>query len=286
MALSHTGLRAQDCLNKPYRLPVLSTETQSRMESQLQEALSAYRRDSTYADAMIWYGRRLAYLGRYPEAIRVFSQGVRLHPSDARFLRHRGHRYITMRCNREAISDLTRAARIEKGRKDQIEPDGMPNALQIPTSTLQTNIHYHLGLAYYLEKDFERAAEAWKACRERSDNPDMYLAAAYWEYISLRRAGNGTAAAALLTKVESGVKLIENEDYYTLLLLYKGALAEDQVMARLAPEAGSLSNATTGYALGVYYLLSGQEAQARAAWKQVLEGSQWASFGYIAAEKE
>lgn len=281
-----TGLRAQDCLDKPFRQPVLSAETQARMEGQLQDALSAYRRDSSYADAIIWYGRRLAYLGRYPDAIRVFSQGARLHPSDARFLRHRGHRYITMRCNREAINDLTRAARIEKGRKDQLEPDGMPNALNIPTSTLQTNIYYHLGLAYYLEKDFERAAEAWKACRERSDNPDMFLAAAYWEYISLRRAGNETAAAALLTKVESGVKLIENEDYYTLLLLYKGVLSEDQVMPRLAPEAGSLSNATTGYALGVYYLLGGREAKAREAWKQVLEGSQWASFGFIAAEKE
>jgi tetratricopeptide (TPR) repeat protein len=235
---------------------------------------------------MIWYGRRLAYLGRYDEAIRVFGRGVQLHPGDARFLRHRGHRYITLRCNPAAIADFSRAAAIEKGRPDQVEPDGMPNARNIPTSTLQTNIYYHLGLAYYLEKDFSRAAEAWKACRELSGNPDMYMAAAYWEYISLRRAGQEAAARTLLNGLDTKAQLIENEDYHALLMLYRGVLTEATVLEKLQPSAGGLSNATTGYALGVYYLLKGDEARSRALWNKVLEGGQWGSFGYIAAEKE
>jgi tetratricopeptide (TPR) repeat protein len=280
------SLFAQACPEKPYPQPDFSAASRQKLEAQLQEAWTDYARDSSSPDAMIWYGRRLAYLGRYAEAISVFSRGVQRFPDDARFLRHRGHRYITVRCNPAAIADFSRAASIEKGRPDQVEPDGMPNAQNTPTSTLQTNIYYHLGLAYYLEKDFSRAAEAWKACRELSRNPDMYMAAAYWEYISLRRAGQEQAARALLNGLDTKAQLIENEDYYALLMLYRGVLIEATVLEKLQPSAGGLSNATTGYALGVYYLLKGDRERSGALWKQVLEGRQWASFGYIASEAE
>ena len=39
----------------------------------------------------------------------------------------------------------------------KIEPDGQPNARNIPTSTLNSNIYYHLGLAQYLKGEFEAA---------------------------------------------------------------------------------------------------------------------------------
>ena len=119
-------LFSQSCPERAYPLPDLSAASRTKMEAQLQEAWNAYAQDSSRADAIIWYGRRLAYLGRYTEAIRVFGRGAQLHTGDARFLRHRGHRYITVRCNPAAIDDLTRAAAIEKGRPDQVEPDGIP----------------------------------------------------------------------------------------------------------------------------------------------------------------
>ena len=277
---------AQDCLDRPTVRPVLNAVTVARLEAQLEEAKRAFERDSTQADVIIWYGRRLAYVGDYKEAIRMYSYGYRLHPADARFLRHRGHRWITLRCFDQAIIDLVKAAELVRGKPDQIEPDGMPNAQNIPTSTLQTNIWYHLGLALYLGKDYNRAAEAWKSCLKLSDNPDMYMASAYWLYIALRRAGRDDEATALLATVENGVSLIENEEYYTLLLLFKGTLKEADALAKLRPEAGSLSNATTGYGLGIYYLLNGARPRAEELWAQVLGGSQWSSFGFIAAERE
>jgi uncharacterized membrane protein HdeD (DUF308 family) len=63
-------------------------------------------------------------------------------------------------------------------------------------------------------------------------------------------------------------------------------LPESDVLTRLKPEAGTLSNATTGYALGVYYLLKGNREMAGTLWEQVLAGNQWSSFGFIAAESE
>jgi tetratricopeptide (TPR) repeat protein len=276
----------QDCITKDYPLPVISQEAKTRMESQLAEARQVYLKDTTNADALIWYGRRTAYLGNYPEAIEIFSHGVERFPGDARFLRHRGHRLITLRCNQKAIIDLTFAAEIMQKKSDEIEPDGMPNVQNIPTSTLKGNIWYHLGLALYLEKDYNRAGEVYKSCLKFSTNPDMYMATAYWLFITLKRSGKELEAKALLETIDVGLPLIENEEYYEMLLLYKGVLREDQLIDKLKSTGGSLSNSTLGYAMGMYFQLKNQPEKAKEIYKEVLSGNQWSSFGFIAAEKE
>ncbi|MGL6268262.1 MAG: tetratricopeptide repeat protein [Chitinophagaceae bacterium] len=276
----------QDCITMDFPLPVLSPDTKSKMESQLAEARKVYFADTTNADALIWYGRRMAYLGNYVEAIELFSQGVERYPLDARFLRHRGHREITLRCNQKAIIDLTYAAEIMQKKPDEIEPDGMPNVQNIPTSTLKGNIWYHLGLALYLEKDFYRAGEVYKTCLKLSTNPDMYMATAYWLYITLKKSGKELESKALLETVDIGLPLIENEEYYEMLLLYKGILKEEQLIDKLQSSGGGQNNATLGYSMGVYFQLMNQPEKAKGLFKEVLSGNQWSSFGFIAAEKE
>jgi tetratricopeptide (TPR) repeat protein len=160
-------------------------------------------------------------LGNYDEAIEIFSKGIASHPQDARMYRHRGHRYITLRCFDKAIADFETAARLVKGKKDEVEPDGMPNAQNIPTSTLQSNIWYHLGLAYYLKADFEKAVTAFKNGLRISNNADMYVATANWLNLSLLRTGNKSESKKLLKSISNDIKLIENEDYLKILLLYK-----------------------------------------------------------------
>ena len=61
------------------------------------QAKSDYERNPKDADALIWYGRRTAYLGRYREAVEIYSKGIEEHPEDVRFYRHRGHRLISLR---------------------------------------------------------------------------------------------------------------------------------------------------------------------------------------------
>ena len=276
----------QDCITRDYPLPILSPEAKVKIETQLEEAKRVYLVDTTNADALIWYGRRMAYLGKYVESIEIFSKGVERFPGDARFLRHRGHREITLRCNQKAIIDLTYAAEIMQKKADEIEPDGMPNVQNIPTSTLKGNIWYHLGLALYLEKDFYRAGEVYKTCLKLSTNPDMYMATAYWLFITLKRSGKELESKALLETVDVGLPLIENEEYYEMLLLYKGVLKEEQLLDKLKSAGGGLNNATLGYAMGMYFQLNNQPEKAKGLFKEVLSGNQWSSFGFIAAEKE
>ena len=236
-------------------------------------------------DAWIWLGRRLAYLGYYQVALAAYTDALTQHPGDARLLRHRGHRHITVRELDAAIEDLTRAAALVEGMPDQVEPDGQPNARGIPTSTLQFNVWYHLGLAHYLRGDFERALSAYRECLAVSANPDALVATSYWLYLTQRRLGRDSAAAAVLEPITTDLDVIENDAYYRLLLLFRGDASGDELLAS-ARSADAIQNATVAYGVGAWLLVNGDTVRAGEIFRQILESPQWAAFGYIAAEAE
>jgi tetratricopeptide (TPR) repeat protein len=272
------------CGNKSYPPLTFSATVKEKLEIELAAAKATYEKDIKNADAIIWYGRRLAYLGRYDEAIEIFTKGILLHPYDARMFRHRGHRYLTTRCVDKAISDFIKASYLIKNQKDEVEPDGMPNAKNIPTSTLQSNIWYHLGLAYYLKKDFKKAEKAYQECLKVSKNPDMYVATANWYYITLKELKKEKTASNLLATVHKNMELIENEGYLQILLLYKGNQSVAPLLENLTQDNSALTNATTGFGVGNYYRLTGNMKKAREIFQIVTSGSQWGSFAYMAAE--
>ena len=275
---------ATSLLGRPLHPAPIPPETRKTLEENLKNAEALHARNPGDPDAAIWLGRRLGYLGRYRDAIARFSDGAGKHPDDARMYRHRGHRYITVREFPRAIADLSQAARLVDGKPDVVEPDGQPNARNIPTSTLNSNIYYHLGLAYYLSGDFEQAAGAYRRCLEFAKNPDMLSATIYWSYLTLSRLGRKTEADALLARVTPGMDIIENASYHRLLRMYKGELAED---ALLGTGAG-LDAVTTRYGIAAWHLANGRTDRARTLLREIVDGhpQQWPAFGYIAAEAD
>jgi tetratricopeptide (TPR) repeat protein len=283
----------QNCLkNAKDVAPVLSPETRKQYESKLAEANETLNKDPEDVDAIIWQGRRTAYLGEYKSAIKIFTDGIRKFPNDARLYRHRGHRYITLRCFDDAIKDLEKAAEMTRKGPDVIEPDGLPNARNIPTSTLQTNIWYHLGLAYYLKGDWSMAAAKFMGSYNRAytaSSPDMMVASAYWAYMCGARFGKPQRAGAdqmLKTEIKDDLDIIENHDYYKLIKLNKGQLKAEDLLKEIQNDANTLGSASLGYGLGNYFLYNGEKEKAIAIFRKIVAGNQWASFGYIAAEAE
>ncbi len=123
-----------------------------------------------------------------------YTPGIRKYPRDARLYRHRGHRYITLRKFDLAIADFQKAVSLIKGLPDEVEPDGQPNARNIPTGTLQFNIWYHLGLAQYLPGRNKGALKSYRECLKVSRNPDSLVATTHWLYMTLRRLKRKTEA--------------------------------------------------------------------------------------------
>jgi tetratricopeptide (TPR) repeat protein len=253
------------------------------MEAQLAEARAAWEKNPGDADALIWVGRRTAYLGRYREAIEIFSDGISRHPADARLLRHRGHRYLTVREIDRAIADFEKAVELMAGRPDEIEPDGLPNARNVPTGTLHSNVWYHLALAYYLKGDFSRAADTWIKARDAVGNADNLVAASHWLYLSLRRAGREADAAKVLPPITPDLDVIENGEYHQLLLLYRGEKTSEALLAGAGEDSGG---SATRYGVSAWYLVNDRRREAESLWAAILEGPDWPSFGYLAAEAE
>jgi len=264
-------------------LPTLSEELPepltARIDSLSQQALM----DDRLVDHYIWEGRRSAYFGDYRRAIEQFSAAIAEFPEEPRLYRHRGHRYITLREFDLAIQDFQMSAELSEGQPDVAEKDGLPNAQNIPLSSLQTNTWYHLGLAHYLKGEFTEAVNAYQNGLEVSDNDDMRIAFLYWYYMALRKQGKDVEAGQLLDDVSEDLELIENTSYYELLMVFKGVFNEDQLLGTSNSE---LQSATLGYGLGFWHHINGRTEKAQQIWEEIYMYGNWPAFGYIASEAE
>lgn len=266
--------------------PAVSAEVRRDMEARLAEARKNYEAHPRDPDAIIWLGRRLAYLGRFREAIESYTDGIKKFPSDARFYRHRGHRYITLRRFDLAIDDLTKAAKLIKGKPDEVEPDGQPNARNIPTSTLQFNIWYHLGLAQYLTGNANEALRSYRRCLDVSENPDALVATTHWLYMTLRRMNKERDAQEELEPISEGMDIIENTGYYRLLLMYRGLISPEKMLAESRKQPDSSASLSVLYGIANWYFYNGRREDALKIFREMVAGDQWTSFGYIAAEAD
>ena len=282
-SLTHlsTNLTGQVC-DKDIPKIYVSEKAKAVYESKLTEAKISFENNPN-ADNFIWLGRREAYLGNYEIAIDIYSKGLDQYPKDARFYRHRGHRYISSRCFELALKDFKKAVGLTRYEDNEIEPDGLPNALGIPTSTLQGNIYYHLGLTYYIQKKYHKARYAYEKCLKLAENPDSYVAAANWLYVIYRHLGQDRRASKLLNTIKDDMKLIENHSYHTILKLYQGKIDPIKLEKEIM-NGQSLSNTTLAFGLGNYYFINGDKSKAQELFASVTKGEQWSAFGYIVAE--
>ncbi|MDG2341470.1 MAG: hypothetical protein P8L24_00185 [Cytophagales bacterium] len=244
---------------------------------QFKSAKTTYFDNQNNAEALIWYGRRTAYLGYFQEAIKLFTLGIKNHPDDARFYRHRGHRYISTRQYDKAISDFKKAVLLTDGKVDQLEPDGLPNTKNIPLSTLHGNIWYHLGLAYYLKNDMKNALKAFNNRSVTHKYDDNIVSGGHWLYMINRRLGKIDKSSAVINEVHKDMDIIENMSYHQSCLFYKGELQESEMeMDEVAL-----------YTLANWYVYEKNDTiKAKEYYQNLLEKGNPYSFAYIAGESD
>jgi tetratricopeptide (TPR) repeat protein len=268
---------------KPLFIPQTIPNRQ-KLDADLAQAEKTLAANPKDAEAIIWVGRRLGYLWRFNDAIAMFTKGIELQPDNPKFYRHRGHRYISTRQFAKAQADFEKAAQLIKGKPDEIEPDGAPNPTGKPRSTLQFNIWYHLGLAYYLQGNYTKAYDAYVECMKVSNNDDSVAATSDWMWMTLMRLNRKAEAAKLLERITPKMEILENGSYHRRLLMYKG-LEKPETLLDTA-KADDTTIATQGYGVGNYYFVTGNTAKAREIFQKVTSGGGWNAFGFIAAEAD
>ena len=244
---------------------------------QFKSAQLNYFENKDNPEALIWFGRRVAYLGYFKEAIKIFTLGIETYPSDARFYRHRGHRYISTRQYDKAINDFEKAVKLIDKTVDQIEPDGLPNSKNIPLSTLHGNIWYHLGLAYYLKNDMSSALKAFNNRSVTHKFDDNIVSASHWLYMINRRLNRIDESISVVNQVNQQMDIIENMSYHQSCLFYKGVLEESELVI----------DEVALYSLANWYVYEKNDTlKAKTYYKKLLSTGNPYSFAYIAGESD
>ena len=244
---------------------------------QFKLAKNNYFRDQENPEMLIWYGRRVAYLGYFKEAIKIYTLGIEKFPYDARFYRHRGHRYISTRQYDNAINDFKRALELVDGKEDQIEPDGLPNSKNIPLSTLHGNIWYHLGLAYYLKNDMNNAAKSFSDRSVTHKFDDNIVSSAHWLYMIYRRQNKIEQSNSIVENISKDMDIIENMSYHQTSLFHKGLIKESEINI----------DEVALYSIANWYIYEKNDTlKAKDYYKELLDTGNPFSFAYIAAESD
>lgn len=277
------AVQATSLLGDELRPIVAEGEAHRKKLRQLEEARLAYEAAPEDLDAIIWYGRRLGYLNLYNEAIEIYTRGLELHPGNAKLLRHRGHRYLSLRDFEQATFDLSRALEAIGDSEDELEPDGQPNAKGIPRSTLHFNIYYHLALARWCAGDHAYAHDLFARCLHIAKrNPDLHVAAAHWMYVSARRIEIESKAEEIIREITKDMDVWENHAYLDLVMMYKGDTTAEELLDTTDPTRF----ATVGYGVGHYLMMNGRQDEAQEVFLRVVEAGNWPAFGTIASEAE
>ncbi|MFC1726460.1 tetratricopeptide repeat protein [candidate division KSB1 bacterium] len=216
----------------------------------------------------ILYNEGLLYaqFWRYHDAVECFTKCIEKKSNVPLYWRMRGHRYISLRMFEKAVNDLKKAAELILPGKDK---------------DLEWNIFYHLGLAYYLSRDFEKALKTYNKCLNISETDDTMVAAANWVYNTLIRLRRLDEAEQILYRIKTGLKVKDNVTYYNSMFFHQGKMTEESL---LNTASNSLDSLTVSYSIGIKRLAEGGTAGAQKIFEKIVEGFYWPAFGFIAAE--
>lgn len=269
----------QTLIGTPLSEPGFPPELRHELELDLAIAQAALELAPHREDSWIWLGRRLGYLGRFEEAVEVFTQGLERFPDSYKLLRFRGRHLARSRQFEAAISDYTRALELMDGVQDSFEPDGIANAYNLPLGTFRSNLHYYRAQTSFAVGDFASLVSGMQAALDEplmmDPTGDMGVAIAYWLYIGHSLQGDESAAHAALAPVLADLPLIENANYLRGALFFKGEISR--------VEMENYSGAIEQFALAMADRLAGDNAAAEARLETIVRAG---ASGFWPAETE
>lgn len=288
-----TSLLGERMVTYPNRnANVAPTETLARAAS---DAKAAFDSNMT-VDNATWYGRILFYQGYTKESLAVYDAALKRFPNSAKLLRHRAHRYFSLRQFDKSIEDGLKAAKLYENQpleREKLGPDYFPATPDI----VQFYLYYHLGQAYFAKHDYDNAAKWFTRSAETSmfdRDLENKTASTYWRYLSLARGGRMIEAQELIDDFD--VRLFHlhpkggSDVYFDGIQLFKGNRAASTFFSNTdsgrAFATADATAASTAYSLANYHLLMGNRDQARDWLKRAMSIDSWSFFARIQAEAD
>ncbi len=268
---------------EPLYNPVSYPDPENKQLIKFNKAYEEWEKDPEDRLKLLWLGRQHAYIGKYRDAIHIYTEALKKHPDDPEFLRHRAHRYLSLRMFDFSIRDSERAIDLMLEKPDFMEPSGLAGAEETTEYTFYTNTYYHLGLGYLLKGDLLNARKAFYDLLDVAVNDDHIIMSCYWNYIILRRLGYDEEAQKVLQFIKPDMKCPVSRGYYECLKMFKGELEPEDIIGE-KDEEDQLSLVTTGFGVANEYMFRGEYHKYVALLERIVSTNAWSGFGYISAE--
>jgi tetratricopeptide (TPR) repeat protein len=256
-----------------------------RRVSQLVDAQrqSLARPDDVAVELLL--GRRTAGMGRFREALDVYTTALERTPGDPRLLRRRGEMLLLLREPDLAAAELRRAIRKTGADSTKQEIAEGPTGELVATGLLfQANLL--LGVAHYVRGDHARAQAALTDALNTAGNGDEVAPTALWLFWSLRRSGQQRTASELIAAVPTDLQVHLHRAEHRLLLSYQGSISLDSLRNDLRerndPEVESLYL----YGLAFSLLTTRRVGEAKEILEEIRTIGAWSSLPYLAAEAD
>lgn len=232
-------------------------------------ATAAVEKNPEDGQAWMKKGHALARVSLMREAEECYAMAISCDPFNWEYYRHRAHRFLSCWRFQDAAADFVIASRLN------------PN---------DWNVWYHLGLSWFLLRDYEKAAEAYKRCYEITDAEQELIAISDWYWMTLKRLGRDEEAQKVLDRITDHMNPGENTAYYARLLMYKGLKKPEELLSANPEETTDLEIVTMGFGIGNYYLVNGEADKGYAVMERVIEAGNgsdcYFAFAYLASMVE
>lgn len=201
------------------------------------------------------------------EAVESHSMGLTFDPFNPLLYRYRGHVCINIGRYIEGAADFELSLRLDPSNWDT---------------------WYHLGLAYYLLGDFQRARKAYEGCIEvtKPEDNEALVAVTDWYWLTMMHLGEKKLAQAALDKIDSEWLIVDNKPYFNRLLAYKGVRTPEEVYEEADALEDNILFATQTYGLSYYHELNGDMETAKKILDRIMEriDGAWSCFAVRATE--
>ena len=225
-------------------------------------AQAAVTADPKNVDKLFTLGMAQTSIRQMREAITTFGAAIAIDPNQGRFYRQRGHRHISIGEFGKAMADLT------KGRK---------------LDSMDYGIWYHLGVANFEAGRFDAAAKAFARGRTMPPSANEYTGSTDWLWMSLARAGRTKEADQMVRTLPDTFKIPEHYAYGRRLMLYRGELGPDAVVA--GGDTSDVQQATLNFGVGTWYLAKHDTVHARTHFERAVATKGWPAFAYLLSER-
>ena len=229
-------------------------------------------------------GNHYATIFQFGAAIDAYSKGMASYPDSYKILRHRAHRYLSTRKVDSALADLEKAlVLIANSTEEAMEyyPNGKVKG------TYEYWIWYHLGIGHFLNRNFEKANEAFSKCLQLSITAKNRVGAVDWLYNSYHKAGKPDMAQEVIDAYTFEEDLDLKYPYSQRVMLYKGdKKAEDFEFISKPSSEWTGVEMTVAYGIGSWYVFNGDLEKGKSLFNKVVELPYWNAWAYLLAEKE